>query len=270
MQVTFENREGRGLPFGDRTGRFAGDCADLPLQVAQARLPGVVGDDPADRPVVKTHAIGGQPVLLQFPGNEVAPRDLDLLLFRVPRQLDDLHAVAQRLRYAGQHIGRGHEHDVGQVEGQIDEVIGKSVVLLRVEHFEQRRGRVSPEIPAELVYLVQHEDRVVGARLADALDDAARQRADVGPSVSPDLRFVMHASQRNAHEPAAQGAGDRPTQRGLAHTRRSNETQDGTLQVRLQAPYGQVFEDAVLDLLEAVVVFVQDLPGPLDAQLIIR
>ena len=34
--------------------------------------------------------------------------------------------------------------------------------------------------------------------------------------------------------------------------------------------HGQVFEDAVLDLLQAVMIFVQDLPGALDVQLILR
>ena len=154
VQVLFGDPEGRGLPLGDRAGRLAGDRADLAFEVAQARLPGIVGNDAADRAVVEPHAVGGQPVGVQLPGDEVAPRDLDLLLLRVAGQLDDLHAVAQRRGYAARHVGRGHEHDVGQVEGQVDVVIGKGVVLLRVEHFEQRRGGVSPEVPPELVDLV--------------------------------------------------------------------------------------------------------------------
>ena len=86
----------------------------------------------------------------------------------------------------------------------------------------------------------------------------------------PDLRLVVHPAQRDAHELPAQGAGDRPAQRGLAHPRRADEAQDGPFEIRLQAAHGQVFEDAVLDLLEAVVVLVQDLPGVPDVELIIR
>jgi len=48
-------------------------------------------------------------------------------------------------------------------------VIHEGVVLLGIEHLEERARGVAAVVGAELVDLVQHEDGVVGARLLDAL-----------------------------------------------------------------------------------------------------
>ena len=86
--------------------------------------------------------------------------------------------------------------------------------------------------------------------------------------MAADFGFVVHAAQGNANELAAQGAGDGLAQRGLAHSRRSDETEDGPLQVALQLEDGQVFEHALLDFFQVVVVFIQDLLGALDVHLL--
>jgi hypothetical protein len=79
--------------------------------------------------------------------------------------------------------------------------------------------------------------------------------------VTADLGLVAHASDRDALELSAQRAGDRPTQAGLADSRRADEAQDGARRIRLQRPHRQVLEDPVLDLLQVVVVGVQHLAG---------
>jgi hypothetical protein len=68
-------------------------------------------------------------------------------------------------------------------------------------------------------------------------------------------------------ELAAEGGGDGLAEAGLAHARRPHEAEDGPLDVRLHLEHGQVFEDAVLHLLEVVVVGVQDLLGLLEVDL---
>ena len=87
--------------------------------------------------------------------------------------------------------------------GTPEVVVAEGVVLLGVEHLEQGRARVAAEVGADLVHLVHHEDRVVGARLVDALDDAAGHRAHVGAAVAADLGLVLDAAEREAHELAA-------------------------------------------------------------------
>src|SRR6185295_9710942 len=77
---------------------------------------------------------------------------------------------------------------------------------------------------AELVDFVEHHDAVARPRLADALDDVARQRPDVRAAMTADLGLVVRAAQADAHELAD----------------------------------GEVLEDAALDLLEAEVVLVEN------------
>src|SRR2546422_9875378 len=101
--------------------------------------------------------------------------------------------------------------------------------------------------------LVEHEERVVGARVLDVLDDATREGPDVRAAVAADLRLVADTPQRQAHELAAHGARDRLAERGLAHARRADEAEDGALRVLAELAHGQVLEDAVLDLLEVEV-----------------
>ena len=48
--------------------------------------------------------------------------------------------------------------------GDVEVVVAEGVVLLRVEHLEQRRGRIAAEVGAHLVDLVEHEHRVAASR----------------------------------------------------------------------------------------------------------
>ena len=119
-----------------------------------------------------------------------------------------------------------------------------------------------PGSRAELIDLVQHDDRVVRATSPERLDDPARQSADVGAAVAANLGLVAHAAERQANELAPERPGDALAKRGLADTRWTGEAEDRAAAVVLQAAHGQVVENAVLDLLEVVVVLVQNPLGP--------
>ena len=138
------------------------------------------------------------------------------------------------------------------------------MVLLGVEHLEERRRRVAPEVHRHLVDLVEEEDGVHGPRLLHELDDLAGERADVRAPVAADLGLVAHAAERQAHELAVQGLRDALRERRLADAGRAREAQDRALRLRDELPDGEELEDALLDLLEPVVVLVQDLLGALD------
>ncbi|CAM9713450.1 unnamed protein product, partial [Heterosigma akashiwo] len=136
-------------------------------------------------------AARAQPVEAQLLGQQVALGNGQLLLARVPRDLDQLHAVQQRLGDGVHAVGGRDEEDRAQVEGQVDVVVRELVVLLRVQHLEQGRGRVPPTgVPAQLVHLVQQQHGVPGARLLQRGQDAARQRPDVRAPVAADLGLV--------------------------------------------------------------------------------
>ena len=207
--------------------------------------------------------LGRQAVVLHLLRDQVLERDLQLLFLGVAGELEDFHAVAQRRRNRVEDVGRREEQDLGQIERHVEVVIAERVVLLRVEHLEQRRRRVAAEVGPELVDLVEDEDRVLRLGAAQPLDDLAGQRADVGAAVAADLRLVAHAAERDAHELPADRVRDRSRQRRLADARRAEEAQDRPLDVRIELAHGEVLEDAILDLLEARVVGVEHLLGVL-------
>ena len=81
--------------------------------------------------------------------------------------------------------------------------------------------------------------------------------------------FVVHAAQAQALELAAQRARDRLAERGLADARRADEAEDRRFGLRVELEHAEVFEDALLDLLQIEVVFVEHLPGAREVELVL-
>src|SRR5581483_5130823 len=262
-QILFE----RGLAYDllslasgdDVPGNLAADAADLALEVAHAGLMGVLADQMAQRPGGEPQLPRLQTVLFQLLGHQELPADVQLLLFDVARQLDNLHAVAQRGDDRVEDVGGGDEQHLREVVVDLQVVIGECRVLLRVQHFQQRRRRITAEVHADLVDLIQHEQRVHRSRRAHGLDDAPRQRAHVGAPLSSNLRLITDAAQRHSHELAAQGLSDRPAEARLAYARRAHEAQNGAAQCTGKLADGNVFENPLLDLRQAVVILVEHL-----------
>src|SRR3546814_10518898 len=75
---------------------------------------------------------GLEAVRLHLLGDQVQLRDLDLLVLGIAFETDDLHAIEQRLRQV-QRVGRGHEHDVGQVDVDLQIMILELRILFRSE-----------------------------------------------------------------------------------------------------------------------------------------
>ena len=81
--------------------------------------------------------------------------------------------------------------------------------------------------------------------------------------------LVADAAQRQPHEVASGRLGDRARQRGLADARRADQAQDRPFELLHQRLHGEVLEDPLLDLLEAVVVLVEDPLGVDDVELLV-
>jgi len=95
-------------------------------------------DDVEDRRVADLEFAILQAVLLDLLRQQIAPRNVLLLVLGVAGQPDHLHAVEERRRDI-QRVGGADEHDLGQVEIDLEVMVGEGRVLLRIEHFEQRR-----------------------------------------------------------------------------------------------------------------------------------
>ena len=210
---------------------------------------------------MKRHVLRLEAVRLDLLGEEVADGDLDLLALGVARQADHLEAVLQRLRDRVQHVRGGDEEDRREVELDVEVVVGEAVVLLRVEDLQQGGRGVAAEVHRHLVDLVEQEDRVARARLLHHLDDLAGEGADVGAAVTADLGLVAHAAEREADELAVRAAGDRAGEGRLADAGRADEAEDRALRVVDELAHGEELDDALLHLLEPVVVVVEDLLG---------
>src|SRR5690606_36658293 len=116
--------------------------------------------DLADGLVGDVHLVRGQSGQLPLLGQQVITGDRHLVVGGVPVQGDQLHPVQQRLRDVLDHVRRGQEDHVGQVQVEVEVVIAEGVVLRRVQHLQQGGAGVTAVVRADLVDLVQQHHRV--------------------------------------------------------------------------------------------------------------
>ncbi|MNJ37533.1 hypothetical protein D3C77_323530 [compost metagenome] len=137
-------------------------------------------------------------------------------------------------------------------------MIVEVVVLLGIEHLKQRRGRIATHVAAHLVDFVEQEQRVAYAHLGHLLNQTTRHRTDVGTTMATNLGLITHTAQGHAHELAIGGAGNRLGQGRFTNTRRPNQAQHRTANFLHALLYGEVLKDALLDLLQTVMVSIED------------
>ena len=97
-----------------------------------------------------------QPVLLLLLRHQITMANICLFVFRVTGKPDDFHTIEQR-RGNIQAIRRANEHDMRKIEIDLEIVIVESRVLLGIQHLEQRRRRVAPEVHRHLVDFIEQE-----------------------------------------------------------------------------------------------------------------
>ena len=135
-KVAFAHPEGAFLAGDDVPARAAADLGDAAFQLAHAGLSGVEADDLFQRPFADAQLLLGDAVLRELLGDEVTLGDGQLFILGVAADIDDFHTVLQRLRDVALHVGRGDEHDVGQVVGYLQIVVGEGGILLRIQSFQ--------------------------------------------------------------------------------------------------------------------------------------
>lgn len=84
--------------------------------------------------------------------------------------------------------------------------------------------------------------------------------------MSPDVRLIAHAAQRDPVELPAQRLGHGSAHARFADPGGPDEAQDGALQAALQLPHSQVLQHPLLQLFHGVMVVVQKNPGRSDVQ----
>src|SRR5947209_1609899 len=89
---------------------------------------------------------------------------------------------------------------LGEIIGNLKVVIGKGMILLGVQHFQQCCGRITSKVRADLIYFVQHKQWVTYGCCLHRLDDATGQCSHIGAAMSTYLSFVVYSSQRQAYK----------------------------------------------------------------------
>ncbi len=219
----------------------------------------ILPDDALEDIIAQAHLAGTNARRFDLARQEILAGNGHLLLQGVARELNHLHAVEQRPRDGVGAVGRGDEHDLRQIKGQVHVVIGKGVVLFRIQHLQQGRRGIAPVIFAHLVDFIEHKHRVIGLHRLEPLQNAARHSSDIGAAMTADFRLIAHAPQGESVELAPHGPGNGLAKRSFAHARRADKADDWPLGILVELAHGQKFEDAILDFLQAMVVFVQHL-----------
>ena len=138
-------------------------------------------------------------------------------------------------------------------------MIRKTEILLRIQHLQKGAGRVAVIFPRQLIYLVQHDHRIGGAAALHALHDPPRHRADICTPVSADLRLVADAAQADADIFPVQRPGNTLADTGFPCTGGAHKQQDGAGLLSVQGHHRDLLDDTLLDLFQAVVLFIQHL-----------
>jgi hypothetical protein len=222
-----EGPGGFGSVSSHPSGHFAEEPTELPLERAHAGLSGVVGDDDPEGAVGEFDVVLGQGGAGHLSTHQVVAGDGHFLVLGVAVEPDDLHAVEQGPGNGVDHVGRRQEQDLRQIQLDFEVVVAERVVLGRVEDLEQGRGGITPVVGADLVHFVEEHHRVHRTGLAQGANQAARLGADVRAAMAPDLGLVADPAEGHPDERAPECAGDGLAERGLAHSRGTDQGQDG-------------------------------------------
>ena len=217
----------------------------------------VAVNDPAQSLLVDAQAIAFQSGSAYLPRQQVIAGDLDFLLSEIAGELDDLHPIEQWSGNRVELVRRAHEENLREVDVQVEIVVSKTAVLFRVEHLQQSGCGIALIAGSDLVDLVQHDDRVLGAGFSQCADQLAGQRADVGAAVALDFGFIAHAAYRETMKLPAHGVGDGAPEGGLANARGADEEQDRAADVALHQTEAEKLQNAFLDVIEPVVASIE-------------
>ncbi|MNO77287.1 hypothetical protein D3C76_683900 [compost metagenome] len=265
LQRIGSHRHGEVLVTGVFLDHLAAHLGDLPLQATHTGFAGVVADNVANSLVLELKFGLLQAIGLDLLGRQVLDRDIDLFIFGVAGQTNHLHPIEQRRRNV-HGIGGAQEHHVGQVVVDFQVMVVEVVVLLRVEHFQQRRSRVATHVAAHLVDFVEQEQRVADTHFCHLLNQSSWHRTDVSTAMTTNFRLVTHTAEGHAHEFAVGGVSNRLRQGRFTHPGRTDQAQHRTTNFLHAFLHGEVFEDAFLDLFQAIVVGIEDIFGTRQVQ----
>ena len=141
---------------------------------------------------------------------------------------------------------------------QIEIVVRKGIVLFRIKHLQKGARRIAAVIFGEFIYLIQYDNRIGRSAALNALHDPARHGSDIGPPVSANLRLIPDAAQTDSCVGPSKGSGNALSDTCLSGSRCTGKQKDRAGLFLVQEHNGNLLDNPLLDLLQAVVVFIQN------------
>ena len=138
-------------------------------------------------------------------------------------------------------------------------MIREGIILLRIQHFQQRAARITAVIVGKLINLIQHHNRIRNSASLDAFHDAARHRSNVCTAVSANFRFVARAAQTDADIFPVQRPGNALPDGSFAGTRRTYKQKNRAGLFLVQIHDRDLLQDTVFHFFQAIVIFIQNL-----------
>ena len=178
-------------PFGSVAGKFG----NLPIQISYSRFPRVFVYYGLNGSLVNLKLETLEPVRLALLLNKVILGNEVFLLCKVTAYRNHLHSVLKGRGDIANVVGCCYEEHLGEVVIHIKVVVVEGSVLFWVKCFKKRRRGVSLVIGGHFINLVQHNYRVGRTALLYGVYYPSRHSANVGLSVAPYLRLVVHSSK---------------------------------------------------------------------------
>ena len=225
------------IPY-DSPGSFPADLSDLSFQVTDTGFLGIAGDHSLQGFFFYGQLIIFQAVFLFLLRKKKLFCDMQLFVFRIAGYLDDLHTIQKRPRDIGSIISGSNKQYLRKIQRQLHIMIGKMRILLRIQHLQHGCCRISFIIAAHLIDLIQKHQRISDTAFLQCSHDAARHRAYIRSSVSSDLSLIADTAKADTHILFVQCFSHRTGNGSLSCSRRSHQTDNGTLSLLCQAPHG--------------------------------
>ena len=191
---------------------LAANVTNFALQVTHASFPGIRADQRGNRVVGELQILFGESCLHKLFLHQELFGNFNFLLLGISVEAQYFHPILQSGRNGVHDVRGGNEEDLREVVFDVQIMVDEHEVLLRVEYLEQGRRRIATEVHRHLVDFIEHEDRILRARLLHHLNYLSRQCADIGAAVTTDFGFIAHPAERHANKLPSRCLGNRHPQ----------------------------------------------------------
>ena len=140
-------------------------------------------------------------------------------------------------------------------------MVAERAVLLSVQHLKKCRGGIAAGVVCQFIDLVQHQQRIHRTCADEGVDDTTGHGADVGLTVTTDVRLITDAAERETGQLAVHSLGNRDGNGGLTNAGRANEAEDLTLGLGVNLMDGDKLQNTLFYLLKTEMVAVKDGAG---------